>query len=60
MQKYSAKDFLWNNQENIRSLGANVMNITISADHRAVDGATVAILAKEIKDIIEEPVSLFL
>ncbi|MDD3014364.1 MAG: dihydrolipoamide acetyltransferase family protein [Candidatus Gastranaerophilales bacterium] len=33
----------------------NVMNITLSADHRVVDGATVALFLKDLKDILENP-----
>jgi len=37
---------------------ANVMNVTISADHRAVDGALAAELARTFKGFIENPVSM--
>jgi pyruvate dehydrogenase E2 component (dihydrolipoamide acetyltransferase) len=37
---------------------ANVMSVTLSTDHRAVDGALAAELAKVFKNYIENPLSL--
>ena len=39
---------------------ATVMSLTLAIDHRCIDGAPAAILLKEIKTIIENPVSLML
>jgi pyruvate dehydrogenase E2 component (dihydrolipoamide acetyltransferase) len=39
---------------------AQVMNLTLSADHRAVDGATGAKFLQELKNILESPVSMLL
>lgn len=33
----------------------SMMNVTLSADHRAIDGATGAELLREIKGVVEEP-----
>jgi len=33
----------------------NVMNMTLSADHRVVDGAEAALFLKDLKDILENP-----
>jgi len=35
-----------------------VMNITISADHRIVDGAVAAQYLKELKGLLEAPLSV--
>jgi len=37
---------------------ANIMNVTISADHRAVDGALAAELVRTFKGFVENPVSM--
>jgi pyruvate dehydrogenase E2 component (dihydrolipoamide acetyltransferase) len=39
---------------------ANMMTITLSADHRLVDGATAAIFMQKLKNYIENPVSMIL
>jgi len=39
---------------------ANVMSVTLSADHRAVDGAVGAEFIAEFKKLIEEPLSMLL
>ena len=39
---------------------ATVMNLTISADHRAVDGAVAAQFLSAIKEALEEPVALMM
>jgi len=39
---------------------ANVMQATISADHRVVDGATAAKWMKAFKDALENPLSFML
>lgn len=39
---------------------ANVMQATISADHRVVDGATAARWMKAFKDALENPLSFML
>ncbi|WP_370931244.1 pyruvate dehydrogenase complex dihydrolipoamide acetyltransferase [Bartonella sp. DGB1] len=39
---------------------ANIMSVTISSDHRSVDGALAAELAKIFKGYIEKPLSLLL
>jgi pyruvate dehydrogenase E2 component (dihydrolipoamide acetyltransferase) len=36
------------------------MTITLSADHRLVDGATAAIFMQKLKNYIENPVSMIL
>lgn len=38
---------------------ADVMNLTLSCDHRVVDGAIAANLLNEIKKLLEKPISLF-
>jgi pyruvate dehydrogenase E2 component (dihydrolipoamide acetyltransferase) len=37
---------------------ATVMTVTLSADHRAVDGATAAQLLSKFKALIEEPMAM--
>ena len=37
---------------------ANVMSVTLSADHRAVDGALAAVLVSAFKKLIENPVEM--
>ncbi len=39
---------------------ANMMTITLSADHRLVDGSTAAIFMQKLKNYIENPVSMIL
>ncbi len=39
---------------------AKVMKITLSADHRAVDGVIVARFLQKVKDLLENPVALIL
>jgi pyruvate dehydrogenase E2 component (dihydrolipoamide acetyltransferase) len=39
---------------------ATVMSVTLSCDHRVVDGALGAVWLKKFKDLIENPVSLML
>ncbi len=39
---------------------AQVMNVTLSCDHRVVDGATGAQWLKEFKDLVEDPVRMLL
>jgi len=39
---------------------ASVMNCTLAADHRAIDGAVGAQLLVEFQHLIEEPMSLLL
>lgn len=38
----------------------NKMKLTLSCDHRAVDGATGALFLKELKNLLENPVSVLL
>ena len=38
----------------------NVMKVTLSCDHRAVDGATAAAFLKTLKDILEDPVRILI
>ncbi len=38
----------------------NVMKVTLSCDHRAVDGATGAAFLKTLKDILEDPVRILI
>lgn len=38
----------------------NVMKVTLSCDHRAVDGATAATFLKTFKDILEDPVRILI
>lgn len=44
--------------EGYRFEPADVINISISADHRVLDGATVARFAKQLKSYIENPISM--
>lgn len=37
---------------------ASVMRVTLSADHRAIDGAVAARLLKQVQDLIERPLSI--
>ena len=39
---------------------ANVMNITVSADHRAVDGAVAAQFLSAVKEALEQPIALMI
>lgn len=39
---------------------ATVMNITLSVDHRAVDGALAAVLLEEITRLIEQPIKMLI
>lgn len=39
---------------------ANYMSVTLSCDHRVVDGAVGAQWLKEFKDLIEDPVRMLL
>jgi len=41
-------------------IAADIMSVTLSADHRAVDGALAAELAQSFKNIIENPVTMLL
>jgi len=36
------------------------MTLTLTADHRAVDGATAAAFLQTLKGLLEEPVSMLL
>lgn len=38
----------------------SVMKVTLSCDHRAVDGATAAAFLKSLKDILEDPVRILI
>ncbi|TDI65246.1 MAG: pyruvate dehydrogenase complex dihydrolipoamide acetyltransferase [Bacteroidetes bacterium] len=38
----------------------NVMKVTLSCDHRAVDGATAAAFLRTLKDILEDPVRILI
>lgn len=40
-------------------VGANVMNVTLSSDHRSVDGAVGALFLSALKKYIENPVLMF-
>ena len=39
---------------------ANVMTVTLSCDHRVIDGATGARFLQTFKDFVEEPASMLL
>jgi pyruvate dehydrogenase E2 component (dihydrolipoamide acetyltransferase) len=39
---------------------ATVMTVTLSVDHRAIDGALAAEFVAEFKKIVEDPLSLML
>ena len=39
---------------------SNIMKITLSCDHRSVDGATGAAFLQSFKKFLENPISLFL
>ena len=39
---------------------ATVMTLTLAVDHRCIDGATAAGFMKELKAILEDPISLLL
>lgn len=41
--------------EGYKFIPADMMNISISADHRILDGATIARFAARMKDLIENP-----
>jgi pyruvate dehydrogenase E2 component (dihydrolipoamide acetyltransferase) len=38
----------------------NVMKVTLSCDHRAVDGATAAAFLRTLKDILEDPIRILI
>ena len=40
-------------------VAANVMNVTLSSDHRSVDGAVGALFLSALKKYIENPVLMF-
>jgi pyruvate dehydrogenase E2 component (dihydrolipoamide acetyltransferase) len=41
-------------------VGRTIMNVTLSADHRAVDGATAAEFLRTLKDLLQEPAMMLL
>ncbi|MEN9598773.1 MAG: hypothetical protein RL596_1084, partial [Bacteroidota bacterium] len=44
--------------KNGQIIPGNVMNVTLSCDHRVVDGATGAAFLQTLKQLLEEPVRM--
>jgi pyruvate dehydrogenase E2 component (dihydrolipoamide acetyltransferase) len=46
--------------EGDRTLAGTVMTVTLTADHRAVDGAMAAKFLQTLKGLLEEPASMLI
>ena len=43
----------------VKIVPGNVMNVTLSCDHRVVDGATGSAFLQTLKSYLEEPIRMF-